>query len=582
MPKSKQTLMEQCRRLPGQVRLACEQAARNRYSRHYHPSNPFRRHHMIVDGIMAGLIAALLLTTGFIAFIYQRAVQHQQVEVRVQAAKSVISGDTVRVHIDVVNNGRQALRQATVRVPTGAGFIPVGATEFTLNTIGGHETVGVDINGQVIADTESALHISAVFSYVTSLGDTQEEIGSVSLPVTQSHIKVQLELPESLAVGKTFPFAVTISNDAATAFDNVIVEPNLPPDWETVQESLASDPATQAWTIDRIGSLETVRITGEARLRAAASDFITLAVKAYAAPLGVPYLQAQSEVTVPTFASNVSARLLTVPAYLSLGQNAELTVEIANREAFPLTQARLDLHANDQLIDPAQWTDATYTDGVFAVPFEDIAAKQTMRTILTIPLRPTVNPALAFGQDGAGFAWVAEFHFMHDGQLVTIPFEARRLPLRTDLSLTATLRHSNTEGEQIAIGPWPPRAGEQTTVWLFLQPNNRLNALDRVVVTGHLGLNVRVADRQSVTSGSAIRFDANGNFTWVVGTVGDYRATAETVPSAALELEMLPSADETEQASIVDRLIITGFDTSAKSQVSATAPDLAVEDVLAR
>lgn len=550
---------------------------RNRYDRHYHPSNPNRMRHIVVDAAMAAAVALLVLAIVFITVVYQRAVQHQQIEITVQPrVQTINSGDAVTLHIEVQNNGGQPLRDATLSIPPAAGFTLSDAPSLSLGNISGHKTVGVDIHGLVVGAVGETVRVSAVLSYKTSLGVNGEEIATGILPVAASPITLQVNVPESLAVGKAFSYAFTIRNTSQTAaFDNILLQPTFPPDWETVTTSVASDPATSAWTFDRLGSLETIEISGLARLRAATADHVDVALRVYAAPSGTPYLQSETALRLPVFTPKVVVRTLRIPPYLTLGKTDDVVVEITNNESNEITDGLLHVHVSDALIDTAAYETGAYADGVLVMSVPTIAAHSAVTQTIALHIRDTINPQAAFGDGAVALALTTELHYAQDGQLVTVPFEERAIPFITDLSLRANARFSGAEGETIGTGPWPPRAGEPTTIWVFIQPLNRFNRVEQAVVTARLGEFVKPTGKQSVTSGDAVTIDAAGNLRWNIGALPDYKAIDSAAPSAAIELRLLaPTDDKAAAATLMSALKINGFDVAAHANVSATTDDL--------
>jgi len=571
-----QGLLAQCRQMPGQLRSVCEQAARTRYARHYHPSNPYRRRHVIVDMVMAIGLVFSLAAVAFITLIYQRSVQHQQIEVAITSERSAVaSGDIAEVHIEVRNNGRQSLQNASLSFPESTGFVITDAVP-PLGTIKGNDRVSVTVKALVIGEIGSAVRINSVLSYTSSLGTNEQTIASQALLISGSQLSVDLEIPESLALGKAFPFTITVHNQSeASAFENVLLTPNFPPSWETLESSVPLDPATSVWTIDRIGSLQYLVITGQARLLTATADTVPVGLKIYAAPYGAPYLQDESRLDIPVFAPKVTAKLMAVPPFVQVGENTQVTVEIRNTEAVALEQVRLDIHIPETLIV------AERSNGVWAFPMNNIAANETMRVDIPLVLVQSINPELVFGANPVVLPWIAELHFMREGQLVTVPFDRVDIPFASDLAMQASSRYTSAEGEAIGTGPWPPRVGEATTVWVFLHPSNRFNDVNQVAISGRLGEGVRFTGRQSVTGGSAITVDAVGNMRWDIGSVGNYTAIASDQINAAMELELVPTTEEQVNSMILlSDIRIRGIDSQTQTTLSAHVEPITVSTVL--
>lgn len=589
-----QNLLEQCRQLPGRLRSVCEDAARQRYARHYHPSNPFRRRHMVVDMVLALGLVFSLAAVAFITFVYQRTVQHQQIEVAVRAEpQSVSSGDTVEVNLVVRNNGRRDMTDAYLRVPAASGFMlsqTVPAMDedgrIPLGTIGGNDDSEVTARGVVIGEVGSAARFNAMLHYrLNGLGEEEERVISESIFINGSHLSVDVELPESLALQKAFPFAISVRNSSAnTNFSNVLLVVSLPPGWQTLESSQVLDPALGQWTLDSVGSLQTVRIEGRAQLLEPLDGDARLAAKVYAAPFGSPYLQDEAQVNVSVYAPNVAVRLRAVPPALRLGEAAQATVEVTNHEPFDLRDARLHLHVDDALLDAAAYDPGTWHDGYFDFALGEVAEGQTVLLNVPLMVRSSINLEQAFGANPVGLPWLAELHYANEeGQMVTVPLEERLIPFESDLSVSAVARYGSAEQETIGTGPWPPQAGERTTVWLFLQPRNQLNPVSDAVLAARLPEGVTPTGRQSVTAGQAVSVSADGRLTWRIGTLPDYKTAFEgSSASAAIEVEFVPANDDTAALPLLREIALTGRDTVANVLLQASASDIDVSHVLTK
>lgn len=588
-----ESLLEQCRQLPGRLRGVCEDAARQRYARHYHPSNPHRRSHVVVDMIMALGLVLSFAAVAFITLVYQRAVQHQQIEVvAVPQQQSVVSGDVVSVDLEIRNNGRQDMTDVTLQIPAAAGFF-VSLTEpamdadgrIPLGTIDGHDSATLRVQGIVLGQVGSAARFNGQLQYqLNGLGGVQEKIVSESIFISGSHLSVDVTMPESLALQKAFPFTIAVRNtSAASSFSNVLVIMDLPPGWQTIESSLPLDPASGNWTIDSIGSLQTVTIEGRAQLLEPINGYANLTVKLYAAPQGLPYLQDESLTAVSVFAPNVTARLRNVPVALRLGEVEEVTVEIANREQHPLLDARLHINVSPEIVDVGPYGEYQWHEGFLDVPVGEIGAGQTMPFTFRLYLRSNINPVQAFGAQEAGFRWLAELHYSREGELITVPFEERLIPFESDLSVSAVGRYASAEQETIGTGPWPPKRGETTTAWIFFQVRNQINPVADAVVTARLPQGVQATGRQSVTAGQALVITTDGRITWRVGNVPDYKSMfdGESI-SAALEIEIVPEHDEVDTMQLLQNVALTGRDTVTGTQLSVEAPPIEMRNVLTK
>lgn len=579
------SLLEQCRQLPGTVRLACEQAARSRYQRHYHPALPNRRQHMVVDAVMGLGVVLSLVAVLFITFVYQRSVQHQQIEfsVRPQTA-DVISGDTIVVAVDVHNRSNLALSNAYITIPATSSFVS-DTQRVDIGTIKAGKLVELDLRGVVIGDVDSAARVHAVLHYQTNgFTEEQERFISEAVFVRSSHVTVSAEFPESLALQQPFRFTVTVRNASAnTSFPNVIVLPTVPPGFEIVETQPAADPATNAWSFDSIGSLQEVVISGTARLTASLTGDAAVTFKVYAAPEGLPHLQDQLDLQLPVFIPKVSAVLERSPAVLVLGEEARFDVHIVNNEDFDLVDAQLHVHLPDTLFVIADTIAVADQAGYKEFRAATIQSGEPYVLSIYVTPRVDINAEQAFGNDPAGMRWHAEFHYRRetDGQLITVSLPEKLIPIASDLSLQASARYRGVEGETIGTGPWPLQPGQVSTVWVFFTVQNQINPLINGMVSGRFGDGVRPTGRQSVTAGQAVVVGDDGRFTWNVGDIADYKnAFDKRGLSAAIEVEVTTTGEDETAMTLMREGTVQAYDTVAQQTITSATATITVEQVI--
>jgi len=115
----------------------------------------------------------------------------------------------------------------------------------------------------------------------------------------------------------------------------------------------------------------------------------------------------------------------------------------------------------------------------------------------------------------------------------------------SDLVLGSSARYYTAEGDQLGLGPLPPRVGEQTKYWVFWSINNNLNDLDNVSVSAILPPNISWTGKMSVALGQLNYNSARHQINWKVGEISHY--TGEDWPKlgVAFELALTPTAEQT-------------------------------------
>ncbi|MBI4121745.1 MAG: hypothetical protein HY461_00280 [Parcubacteria group bacterium] len=563
MPKRNQTrlakALARCRYVPGQLHAVCISVMSARYERHYHPRHAHRRRHMIVDAVLAVALVAVFLFAIYITLFYQRAVQHQQIELAIQPSVAAIaSGQALSAKIQVRNNGRQAMLDAYVTIPSSVEFSLAQSQpdqqadgRIPLGTIKPGRQAKVDIEGFVVGETGGSVRINAVLHYRTAGFDqAQTKLVSEGVYIPGSLLELDAHFPESIAANKAFDFEITYANHSpVTNFASVSFVPVFPPGWETISSAPGNDPATDTWTLDSLGSLQSGVIKGRARLRSQTALQAPVKLQVYAAPAGRPLLQDEVAFSLPVFYPRVSLNTRLTPQRAALGETIQAAVEITNGESFDLREAALRFSVNDALVDTSSYG-AVFGNGTLIVPLETLVAGVRRQVSVPFPLQKTVNAAKAFGQDRVTFDLHGEFFYTDDaGKTVVIPLDDLSSHIDSDLIVMANARYYSPDGEAIGAGPLPPRAGEKTTYVVFVRLQNQLHPLRDAVVSARVPAGAVWEGLGSVTLGSPVIYDeATRMVRWEVGEVADYKTTfADDTYGAVFQISLTPSADEVSQ-----------------------------------
>lgn len=125
-------------------------------------------------------------------------------------------------------------------------------------------------------------------------------------------------------------------------------------------------------------------------------------------------------------------------------------------------------------------------------------------------------------QDGTVYVSLQEA----DGGMTMLP--AMQFPVKIQVPLASEARYYASTGDQIGVGPHPPRVGEETTYWLFW----RLGPIPAALKGSRVQATLRLADRVQATgafsapSGGEVQME-KGEITWTIpqleaGAVAEY------------------------------------------------------------
>lgn len=565
---------------------ATKEQATARYEKHYHPSNPHHKKHILADSVLGVIVLALTVFSLWLLFFYQAAILKEQIQLQViPSSYTVRSGDALSYQVKVTNNADSNLENTFLSIPEASGFIlsmssPLQSQEgiIPLGTIDPNESILVELSGIAVVDLREHLRLHAILHYDAGFTGTHQKFSSELIEVTGSALSVDWELPETIIANQPFPFSLRYGNvSEATRFDEVVIIPNFPPALEIIETTKEFDEELGAFTIGSVGSLEQGVIEGRLSVNTADLDTALIEASIYSAPFGKPLLQSESSKEIPVRFPNISIDFTADRQVASPGAAFTTTASITNREDFPIRDVSVRYKLNRALFSTSALPGGVNAEGYYTQSLSAFIAAEGVQSVSqSFTLRGSINPELAFGNSDPRVIIDANlFYTDAQGQEVFIPMDAIVLGLNTDLNVHAFARYYSAEGDQIGRGPLPPVVGETTKYWIFLELDNQLHAVEDLRVTAKLAEGVSFTGKSSVTTGEAIQVSQGSNqVSWQLDALPDYKTNFSNQRfGAAIEVAFTPTAEQVGKSVVLMREIeVQGRDSVTGLVVSDQAP----------
>lgn len=143
-----------------------------------------------------------------------------------------------------------------------------------------------------------------------------------------------------------------------------------------------------------------------------------------------------------------------------------------------------------------------------------------------------------------------------------------------ELKLFAVCRYALAEGDQLGIGPLPPKAGETTKYWIFLSPSTDYFDVEDITVTAELAENASFTGRTSSVSETGVVYDeASRRISWKISRLENSEDLLP--PGAAFEIAFAPAEGQIGQtAKLLINIKISGSDAPTKTALETTVSDL--------
>lgn len=161
--------------------------------------------------------------------------------------------------------------------------------------------------------------------------------------------------------------------------------------------------------------------------------------------------------------------------------------------------------------------------------------------------------------------------------------DAAKKKILNELRLSAICRYTLAEGDQLGVGPLPPKIGETTKYWILLSPSTNYFDVNDVTVTADLAQNVTFTGRTSAVSESGIEYDeVKRQISWKISKLSN-KPNELMPPGSAFEIAFTPTEDQAGHAAeLITGIKISGIDSPTKTAVKSINADLTthiIEDI---
>ncbi|MDO8668796.1 MAG: hypothetical protein Q7K65_00700 [Candidatus Buchananbacteria bacterium] len=140
----------------------------------------------------------------------------------------------------------------------------------------------------------------------------------------------------------------------------------------------------------------------------------------------------------------------------------------------------------------------------------------------------------------------------------------------TDIKLQSLARYYTAEGEQLGLGPLPPKIGAITKYWIFISLDEFTHDLKNVLVSAQLPENVSLTGKSIVTHGENMYFNNNSRqINWALDRL--LLTDANQPIGLAFEVALTPSANQAGSvAELLNGIKVTALDSISQKIIIKT------------
>lgn len=499
------------------------------YQHKYHTNFSHARKLFILDSFLV-LIMLVCTVMGLIWYNYYDPSVVADIQLTVntkthsQAQKNqrIKSGEHITYIITYTNNSDSKLKQAKLRMSLPKYFQITSSSPnmkdnntYLLNTIKKGGSGQVKLEGFYYGKPDSRDQLSAHLTYRQKHRDQREEKITKLLTILQgSYLDLTVSSSQKIVQNKPTNIRLTLKNEGHHDFDQVF----LPLDTDSYSLSLAENKDNKYWRIDKLPANSRTSTTASIRLK----NYQNHSQKIKFTPLielegrKIPQQPTLHTLNIlkPELKADVS---WSSQKPLTPGESRKLNITLANRGNSKLSNLEVTLPVSEYISTQrlAQLNRGSLQGDKFTISdknydnLSQLSQTKSTQLTLTIPISYYLSsnktniklsqPIQAFGQANT------------TDTRISAKTQTNPIKVSSRLSLKAHARYYTKQGDQLGLGPLPPKVGETTRYWIFVTLANTTNKIQDITFSADLPSYVSWVGKSSVNEGSNLEFRPDTN-----------------------------------------------------------------------
>ncbi len=530
-----------------------------RHERHYKD----RYFHFWADMLLAGVLIALVTTLAWLLFWQPRP--DFSLEGHFMSAR-VVSGDVDEFVINYENEEGRPIGGAVLSLELPKTFVVQSAAPavlfdnksntFALGDLDKGAKGSLRIKGVVQGETGERQFIGLNLMY--QYGQIKKQVlNSIVYNIDSSVLELSLETPGAAYEGVSFNGTVEVKNSGNAALNNAaLVLPKS--DWQiSAGENALNDGLLKLPDL-LPGESKQIPFEATPLQGLGEKDFV---VESVLIVDDTNLLQ-----------SKIARRLLVTAPELNVALDFKNKVFEGNETALSMTFSNKGTSDISDLI-------FSFTNKRETMSVSRISSEKNDFSVVNNSL--TYQPVLSAGQEASADVTIyferqgnalndflnlaVSIKYKMDGKEFNYSIAAPRLKINSNLSVNSGAYYYGPQGDQLGIGPIPPKVDIPTTYWIIWEANNLGNDIAEFEVSGDLPSNVVWLDQQSLVAGGLSYSPIGRRVLWKVDklsqTGGNYRASfAISIVPRAEDLGKIPD--------LLSNLNFSGLDLYTEARIS--------------
>jgi len=444
----------------------------------------------------------------------------------VVAPASIVSGGESTLAISYQNNSKRVLGDVTLTLEYPPYFalndVEHDAFEETTNTISVGELAPgahglVKLRGVMFGDVNGTQTFASTLGYSWDGAKHGSRRQTYTFSPVKSALQITTELPDKLVAGQRLNGSIFLKNNGTLAFPEEAIHAVFPEGFTLYTTSLLQRD-DQTWIVPTLDPGEELEITYSGTLAIESGEDATFYFEPSFLFGDERFLQETLSETVQTLPPPIELEI-SLPDDLTANQSVKASVTWNAQNDLAVSDVKISIEGGTN--EPSWNIDIPVASGTREATIVPHAGNGANRTVTFFP--------------------VVEFTLDATGDRVQVVGKSVERKVTTSATVESFARYFTSAGDQLGRGPLPPRVGDDTIYWLFLNVKGTINDVSNGVVTATLPGNVNWVDKQSVTKGSGVTYDpATRVIEW---RIGDFPATITSgqIAAASVAVSIVPT-----------------------------------------
>jgi len=523
----------------------------------------------------------------------------QPVSVTIQQPNTLVSGAETQLVISYVSGSDRLVRDAKLTVESTDQFVPTDLDAATLNQptfvtdpdkaarrtydlgdLPAHARGNISIEGRAYVSPGETLPVLVRLSYWEQ-GRAERTVTSVfyELPAVDSPLDLELTFADPFMTETVNAININYANAGQEILPGTTIRFSPPPGFR-ITGARPTLNRNREWRLGSLPADASGNLVVYGILKRDATPSFTVTGLSEA-PDGEH--RPLNEVRLNADAASTGFRLLhdvSGLSSLSPGQKTEVVIKYANTGQQNITNVTVSLEADSKYIAADaflhRWTPEQFPELAEVKPGDigTLTAELKLADFLSQEeLDGEINP-------------IARITATSEYSLESSPERIFRtdsgvtdLPISTSLMLDTASLYYTKAGDQLGVGPLPPRVDETTRLWLVVTVENGPNAVRDAVLTATLMPDVTWIGKMSVTSGRPLAYvSSEHKLIWEIGDIPAFTGGHLPRATANFEIQVQPTEDDYgEVLELLDHIYIEGEDTYTGTKINATGTTITTE-----